>query len=105
MSFLGRLPQANWLEVSYSGFVGDPFETNERLTDFLHLTPEQTVRDFIQHNVRRRSENRDGAEVTQLERLIGGSLLEQSVKRLQSKLTYRATDDRFRDVRSELAVC
>jgi Sulfotransferase family len=86
-SFLGRLPQDNWLEVSYSTFVADPFGTNERLTDFLHLTPEQTVRDFIQSNVRRCSENRDGAEVTKLERLIGGPLLEQSVKPLQSALT------------------
>jgi hypothetical protein len=83
----------------------DPFETNERLTDFLRLTPEQTVRDFIQHNVRRSSENLDGAEVTQLERLIGGPLLEQSLKPLQLELTHWATDDRFRDVRSELAAC
>jgi len=86
-SFLGRLPQDDWLEVSYSTFVADPFGTNERLTDFLHLTPEQTVRDFIQNNVRRCSENRDGAEVTQLERLIGGPLLEQSMKPRQSRLT------------------
>ena len=86
-SFLGRLPQDDWLEVSYSTFVADPIGTNERLTDFLHLTPEQTVCDFIQHNVRRCSESRDGAEVTQVERLIGGPLLEQSVKPLQSGLT------------------
>jgi hypothetical protein len=45
------------------------------------------VCDFIQRNVRRCSESRDGAEVTQLERLIGGPLLEQSVKPLQSGLT------------------
>jgi hypothetical protein len=85
-SFLGCLPQDNWLEVSYSAFVADPFGTSERLSDFLHLTPEQTVRDFIQHHVSRRSESRDGAELTQLERLIGGPLLEQSVKSLQSGL-------------------
>ena len=46
---------------------GGPIRDNERLTGFLHLTPEQTVRDFIQHNVRRCSESRDGAEVTQLD--------------------------------------
>ena len=67
-SFLGRLPKDNWLEVSYSAFVADPLGTSERLTDFLHLTPEQTVRDFTQQNVRRCSESRDGAELTQLER-------------------------------------
>jgi hypothetical protein len=86
-SFLGRLPQDNWLEVSYSTFVAAPFGTNERLTDFLHLPPAQTVRDFIQNNISRRSESRDGAELTQFERLIGGPLLEQSVKPLQSGLT------------------
>ena len=86
-SFLERLPQENWLEVSYSTFVADPFGTSERLADFLHLTPEQMVRDFIRHNIRRRSESRDGAEVTQLERLIGGPLLEQSVQPIQSGLT------------------
>jgi hypothetical protein len=86
-SFLGRLPQDNWLEVSYSIFVADPFGTNERIADFLHLTPEQTVHDFIQHNIRRCSESRDGTEVTELERLIGGPLLEQSLKPLQSALT------------------
>jgi len=86
-SFLGRLPQDNWLEMSYSALVTNPFGISERLTDFLHLTPEQTVRDFIQSNVRRCSENRDGAEVTQLERLIGGPLLEQSMKPRQSRLT------------------
>jgi hypothetical protein len=102
-SFLKRLPRDNWLEVSYSPLVADPFGTNERLTRFLDLTPEPAVRDFIQHNVRRRSESRDGAAVTELERLIGGPLLEQSVKPLQSELTYRATDDRFREVRCELA--
>ena len=86
-SFLERLPQDNWLELSYSTFVADPFGTSERLADFLHLTPEQMVRDFIRHNIRRRSESRDGAEVTQLERLIGGPLLEQSVQPIQSGLT------------------
>ena len=86
-SFLGRLPQDNWLEVSYSAFVADPLGTSERLTDFLHLTPEQTVRDFIQQNVRRYSESRDGAELTQLELVIGGPLLQQSVKPLRSRLT------------------
>ena len=86
-SFLGRLPQDDWLEVSYSAFVADPLGTSERLTDFLHLTPEQTVRDFIQQNVRRCSESRDGAELTQLELVIGGPLLEQSVKPLWSRLT------------------
>ncbi len=86
-SFLGRLPQDSWLELSYSTFVADPFGTSERIADFLNLTPEQTVRDFIQHNVHRRSESRDGAEVTELECLIGGPLLEQSVKPLQSGLT------------------
>ena len=86
-SFLGRLPQDNWLEVSYSAFVADPLGTSERLKDFLHLTPEQTVRDFIQQNVRRYSESRDGAELTQLELVIGGPLLEQSVKPLRSRLT------------------
>jgi Sulfotransferase family len=104
-SFLRRLPPDNWLEVSYSSFVANPFGTNERLTDFLRLSPEQTVHDFIQHNVHRRSQNRDSAELTQVERLIGGPLLEQSVKPVQSELTYRATDDRFRDVRCELAAC
>ena len=87
MSFLGRLPQDNWFELSYSTFVADPFETNERIANFLRLTPAQTVRDFIQQNVRRSSESRDGAELTQLERLIGGPLLEQSVNPPQSGLT------------------
>jgi Sulfotransferase family len=87
MSFLERLPQDNWLELSYSTFVADPFGTSERIADFLHLAPAQTVRDFIQDHVSRRSESRDGAELTQLERLIGGPLLEQSVKPHQSGLT------------------
>ena len=86
-SFLGRLPQDDWLEVSYSTFVADPFGTNERLTGFLHLTPEQRLRDFTQQKVRRCSESRDGAELTRLERLIGGPLLEQSVNPLRSGLT------------------
>jgi hypothetical protein len=86
-SFLGRLPQDNWFEVPYSAFVADRLGTSERLTDFLHLTPEQTLRDFTQQNVRRCSESRDGAELTQLERLIGGPLLEQSVKPLRPGLT------------------
>jgi hypothetical protein len=86
-SFLGRLPQDNWVEVSYSTFVADPFGTNERIANFLHLPPAQTVRDFIQDHISRRSESRDGAELTQLERLIGGPLLEQSVNPLQSGLT------------------
>jgi len=86
-SFLGRLPQDSWLELSYSTFVADPFGTSDRIADFLSLITEQTVRDFIQHNVHRRSESRDGAEVTQLERLIGGPLLQQSLKPLQSGLT------------------
>ena len=86
-SFLGRLPKDNWLEVPYSAFVADRLETSERLTEFLRLTPEQTSRDFTQQNVRRCSESRDGAELTQLERLIGGPLLEQSVQPLRSGLT------------------
>jgi Sulfotransferase family len=86
-SFLGRLPTDNWLEVPYSAFVADRLETSERLTEFLRLTPEQTLRDFTQQNVRRCSESRDGAELTQLERLIGGPLLEQSVQPLWSGLT------------------
>ena len=86
-SFLGRLPQDNWLEVPYSAFVADRLRTSERLTDFLHLTPEQTLRDFTQQKVRRCSESRDGAELTRLERLIGGPLLEQSVNPLRSGLT------------------
>jgi hypothetical protein len=87
MSFLERLPQDNWLELSYSTFVADPFGTSERIADFLHLAPAQTVRDFIPDHVSRRSESRDGAELTQVERLIGGPLLEQSVKPHQSGLT------------------
>jgi len=102
-SFLGRLPQDNWLEVSYSAFVADPLGTSERLTDFLHLTPEQAVRDFTQRNVRRCSESRDSAKLTQLERLIGGPLLEQSVKPLRSELTTRTTENRFQDIRGEVA--
>jgi hypothetical protein len=102
-SFLGRLPQDNWLEVSYSAFVADPLGTSERLTDFLHLTPEQAVRDFTQQNVRRCSESRDSARLTQLERLIGGPLLEQSVKPLRSELTTRTTENRFQDIRGEVA--
>jgi Sulfotransferase family len=86
-SFLGRLPKDNWLEVPYSAFVADRLGTSERLTEFLRLTPEQTLRDFTQQNVRRGSESRDGAELTQLERLIGGPLLEQSVQPLRSGLT------------------
>jgi hypothetical protein len=89
-SFLGRVPQDNWLEVPYSAFVADRLGTSERLTDFLHLIPEQTLRDFTQQNVRRCSESRDGAELTQLERLIGGPLLEQSVNPLRSGLTTAA---------------
>jgi hypothetical protein len=90
MSFLERLPQDNWLELSYSTFVADPFGTSERIADFLHLAPAQTVRDFIPDHVSRRSESRDGAELTQVERLIGGPLLEQSVKPHQSGLTIPA---------------
>ena len=86
-SFLGRLPKDNWLEVPYSAFVADRLETSERLTEFLRLTPEQTLRDFTQQNVRRCSESRDGAELTQHERLIGGPLLEESVQPLRSGLT------------------
>ena len=86
-SFLGRLPKDNWLEVPYSAFVADRLGTSERLTEFLRLTPEQTLRDFTQQNVRRCSESRDGAELTQLERLIGGPLLEQSVQPFRSGLT------------------
>ncbi len=86
-SFLGRLPQDSWLELSYSTFVANPFGTSERIGVFLNLAPAHSVRDFIRHNVHRRSESRDGAEVTQLERLVGGPLLEQSVKPLQSGLT------------------
>ena len=85
--FLGRLPKDNWLEVPYSAFVADRLETSERLTEFLCLTPEQTLRDFTLQNVRRSSESRDGAELTQHERLIGGPLLEQSVQPLRSGLT------------------
>jgi hypothetical protein len=90
-SFLGRLPTDNWLEVPYSAFVADRLETSERLTEFLRLTPEQTLRDFTQQNVHRCGESRDGAELTQHERLIGGPLLEQSVQPLRSGLT--ASDD------------
>src|SRR5256886_14883306 len=50
-SFLGRLPQDDWLEVSYSTFVADPFWTNERMANFLHLTSEQNVRGFLQQYV------------------------------------------------------
>ena len=102
-SFLGRLPKDNWLEVPYSAFVADRLGTSERLTEFLRLTPEQTLRDFTQQNVRRCSESRDGAELTQLERLIGGPLLEQSVKPLQSRLTTRMRENRFREIRGEVA--
>jgi Sulfotransferase family len=86
-SFLGRLPEDSWVELSYSAFVADPCGTSERIEDFLGIAPEQTVRDFIQRNVHRRTESYDGAEVKQLERFIGGPLLELSVKPFRSGLT------------------
>jgi hypothetical protein len=103
-SFLGRLPEDSWVELSYSTFVADPFGTSERIGDFLGIAPEQTVRDYIQHNVHRRSESRDGAEITQLERLIGGPLLEQSVKPRQSGLTIWDTPQSISERLLDLAV-
>jgi len=94
-SFLGRLPQDNWLEVSYSAFVADPLETSERLTDFLHLTPEQPVRDFIQQNVRRYSESRDGAELSSSLRTVAPATWRVALARPEQKLKAQsmAADD------------
>ena len=50
-SFLGRLPQDNWLEVSYSAFVAcTEWGQASSLQTFFISLPKQTVRDFIQQN-------------------------------------------------------
>src|SRR5205085_8067205 len=65
-SFLGRLPQDNWLEVSYSALVADPLGTSERLTDFLNLITDQTARHLTPHPPPPSRPPRHGAHTTLL---------------------------------------
>jgi hypothetical protein len=86
-SFLGCLPQESWVELSYASLVTNPLEASTRVLDYLNLPLEPTLSDFVQCNVRRHSESRDGVGLTRLDRLIGGQLLEQSVQPLRVTLT------------------
>lgn len=88
--FLEGLPPGHWVELSYASFMADPLGASTRILETLRLPPEPTVRDFVRGNVRRRSESHDGLALTPLDRLIGGRLLELSVRPLRATLTAAA---------------
>lgn len=75
ISFLSKLPNSAYCELSYGEFVTSPVKAVARLLEFVGVGPDAEVDAFVATTVSRRSDRLSECAVSEAARAIGGKLL------------------------------
>lgn len=87
VNFLSTLQNDKYMEISYAGFLNEPANTIEEVLDYLKISNDSCVADFVNNKVSRRTCSLDNIVLTEIESKLGGKLLPYSMDSTINGLT------------------